>query len=123
MRGSGMIDEDAGKTIVQQMHQYWIGPELDARTKAGKLPPDFKIRRCLIRLPNNAKPIVEFNEEVSLSARVKVPDDCEPKVGDIIFLDNVEYVDRVYPPKVDGNRVAFFYAQWVGGKYAVFFDF
>lgn len=117
-----MIDEEASKAIVRQMHQHWIGPELDARAKAGSLPQDFRITRSLIRLPKNGKPIVEFNEEVSLSARVKVPDDCEPTAGDTACLDNIEYVDRVYPPEVDGVRVAFFYAQWVGGKYAVFFD-
>lgn len=117
-----MIDEALGKAIVQQMHQHWIGPELEARTRAGNLPPDFQIRRCLIRLPRSAKPIVEFNEEVTLRAKVKVPDGCEPQLGDIARLDNIEHVERVYPPEVDGVRVAFFYAHWVGGKFGVFFD-
>jgi hypothetical protein len=118
-----MIDEATGQAIVRQMHQHWIGPELEARARAGTLPADFQIRRCLIRLPRNAKPIVEFNEEVTLRARVKVPADCEPKAGDIARLDDVEYVERVYPPEAGGVRVAFFYAQWVDGKFGVFFDF
>src|SRR5262245_4798622 len=109
-----MIDEELGKGIAQQMHQHWIGPELEVRAKAGKLPPDFQIRRCLIRLPKNAMPIVEFNEEVVLRAKVKVPDECDPKPGDTAYLGDIEYVERVYPPEVDGVRVAFFYAQWVG---------
>jgi hypothetical protein len=72
-----MIDEATGQAIVRQMHHHWIGPELEARARAGHLPTDFQIRRCLIRLPTNAKPIVEFNEEVTLRARAKVPGDCE----------------------------------------------
>lgn len=117
-----MIDEALGQAIVQQMYQHWIGPELEARTRAGTLPPDFQIKRCLIRLPKDAKPIVEFNEEVRLCAKVKVPNDCDPKAGDFARLDDIEYVERVYPPEVDGIRVGFFYAQWVGGKFNVFFD-
>lgn len=117
-----MIDESLGRAIVQQMHQHWIGPELEARTRAGILPVDFQIKRCLVRLPKNAKPIVEFNEEVTLRARVKVPEDRQPTAGDIARLDDIEYVERVYPPEVDGVRVGFFYAQWVGGKFGVFFD-
>jgi len=70
------------------MNQLWIAPELEARRKAGKLPPDFQIRRCLIRLPRSAKPIVEFNEEVTLTARVKVPDGREVNSGGIAYLED-----------------------------------
>ncbi len=117
-----MIDEALGRAIVRQMHQHWIGPELEARTCAGTLPADFQIKRCLIRMPKNAKPIVEFNEEVTLRAKVKVPEDRQPKAGDIARLDDIEYIERVYPPEVDGIRVAFFSAQWLCGKFGVFFD-
>jgi hypothetical protein len=85
-----MIDEPLGRAIVQQMHQHWIGPELEARSLAGTLPADFQIKRCLIRLPKNAKPIVEFNEEITLRAKVKVPEDRHPKAGDIARLDDIE---------------------------------
>ncbi len=119
-----MIDEETGKAIVRQMQQHWIGPELERRSKAGTLPPDFQVRRCLIRLPMNAKPIVEFNEEVVLTVKAKVPPlTREVKAGDIARLDDIEYIERVYPPEVDGTRVAFFYAHWQGGKFSVFFDF
>lgn len=118
-----MIDEATGRAIMQQMNQHWISPELERRSKAGTLPPDFQIKRCLIRLPVNAKPIVEFNEEVVLTARAKVPPlTREVTAGDIALLDDIEYIERVYPPEVDGARVAFFYAHWVDGKYSIFFD-
>ncbi|MBX9625759.1 MAG: hypothetical protein K2X82_18310 [Gemmataceae bacterium] len=117
-----MIDEALGRAIAQQMYQQWIGPELEARTRAGTLPADFQIERCLILMPKNTKPIIEFNGDVILRAKVKVPADRQPKAGDIARLDDIEYIERVYPPEVDGVRVAFFYAQWVGGKFEVFFD-
>ncbi|QEL14826.1 hypothetical protein [Limnoglobus roseus] len=118
-----MIDEALGKAITQQMHQHWIGPELEARARAGGLPADFQIRRCLVRLPVNAKAIVEFNDEIVLIAKAKVPPlTREVKKGEIVRLEDIEHIERVYPPEVDGVRVAFFYAHWVGGKFTVFFD-
>jgi hypothetical protein len=117
-----MIDAETARAISQQMYQHWIGPELEARSKAGTLPVDFDIKRCLIRLPVGSPPIVEFNEEVKLSARVKVPDDREVKVGDPAYLHDIERIERVEPPDVDGVRVAFFYAHRIGGMYTVFFD-
>ena len=117
-----MIDKSLGNAIAGQMYHHWIGPELEARARVGTLPLDFQMKQCLIRLPSNSRPIVEFNEEVALKAKVKVADDCEPKVGDTARLDNIQYVERIYPPEIDGKRVAFIYARWVGGEYSVFFD-
>lgn len=118
-----MIDKSLGEAIVRQMHQHWIGPELDARNRLSTLPAEFQIRRCLIRLPKNASPIVQFNDEFSLSAKVKVAAGRHPVAGDTAWLDDIEYVERVYPPEVNGVRVAFFYAQYASGKFIVFFDF
>jgi hypothetical protein len=118
-----MIDEATGQAITQQMHQHWIGPELEARIRAGTLAADFQIRRCLIKLPQGSKPIVEFNAEVKLRAKVKLPGHCKPEAGDVASLDDIEYIERVYPPEVGGVRVAFCYAHWVNGQFAVFFDF
>src|SRR5947209_2309993 len=109
-----MLDAEMGKAITQQMSQHWIGPELEARAKAGTLPSDFQIKRCLIRLPIGSPPIVEFNEEVKLSVRVKVPDGREVKVGEAAYLHDIERIEGVDAPEVDGVRVAFFYAHLVG---------
>ena len=117
-----MIDEGMGSCILHQMYQNWIIPELEARVGANTLPPDFQIKRCLIRLPKNAPPIVQFNEETTLTARVKVPIDRDVKIGDDAWLEDIEYLERVQPPELNGVRVAFFYAHWVNGRYSVFCD-
>ena len=102
-----MIEEATGNGILQQMYQHWIGPELESRAKSGRLPVDFQFRSCLVRLPANAKPIVQFNEEVTLRVRAKVSNDCNPVIGDIAHLEHVEYIDYAYCPEVDGVCVGF----------------
>jgi hypothetical protein len=118
-----MMPEEAIKGFTEQIHSLWIGPELEKRTKAGQLPAGFQIYRCLIRMPQDAPALVEFNQEVRWVAKVKVPGGRELQVGEPAYLHDVERIEDVEPPKVGGVRVAFIYLFWDGTRYEIVFDF
>ena len=110
------------RNLLVQAHELWIGPELESRRAAGDLPPDFRLFRCLIRLPQSSPPIVEFNEEISWITKVKLPEPLAVKHGDPIYLENIERIESVEPPKVDGARVAFVYLSREGRDWQLVFD-
>ena len=118
-----MLDEAGVQTFVQELNRLWIGPEIEKRTREGKLPHDFKLWRCLIRLPKGQSPIVEFNHEIHWEARVKVSDGREFQVGEVTFLDDMEKIEGVKPPMVNGVPVAFVFAWWCGHNFSIIFDF
>ncbi|MFH1690691.1 MAG: hypothetical protein ABIE42_10730 [Candidatus Eisenbacteria bacterium] len=113
-----------GKTFFEQVHQLWIEPEICRRREAGKLPDAFQIRRCLILLPPEASPVVLLNDEIGWRAKVKFPEARTTKVGEPISLGDIERIEDVSPPEIDGKRVAFIYVYWTGkgGEYKILFD-
>jgi hypothetical protein len=117
-----MMDEAIARAILEQMEANYIVPELEVREREGRLPSGFKLKKCLVRLPMNRPPIVEFNQEIKLQAKVKVPAGIKIARGDPVTLEQVECIDSVSPPEVDGVRVAFFYAHFLGGQLVTFFD-
>lgn len=64
-------DEKAGQNLFNQVMKLWIEPEISKRKQKSILPEGFKIYRCLIRLPQDRDPIVEFNDEVKFIALAK----------------------------------------------------
>jgi hypothetical protein len=118
-----MMSEEAAAGFARQIHELWVGPELEKRQKAGTLPAGFHIAKVLIRMPQDAPPIVEFNEEIGWEAKVKVPDGREIRPGEPAYLHDVERIESVEPPKVGGVRVAFVYLFWNGTGHQIIFDF
>lgn len=105
------------------MHKLWIQPELSRRAQAGTLPKDFRISRCLIRLPRDRAPIVEFNEEVHWIASARRPPGTAIEKGQKIFVHEIIEITAVMPPTVDGQRVPFVYLYGTGNAWQIVFDF
>ena len=118
-----MINDEGVIKLFEQSLKLWIEPEIAKRKRENKLPSDFKIDQCLIRLPQNSPPIVEFNQEGGLIARVKVRDPESIKKGDPVYLHQIERIETVEPPTVNGEKVAFIYLKWTGKSYQIIFDF
>ena len=112
------LDEQASQRMFHQTHSIWVEPELRRRRERGELPLDFQIRRCLILFPQEKAPIVHFNEEVPWDGFVKLTPSAKLEPGDSVFLSQVERIENVNPPEVDGKRVAFIYLypSWQGWK-------
>jgi hypothetical protein len=118
-----MLNERSKQTLFDQIHKLWIEPEIFRRNQKKILPIDFKIYRCLIKLPNGKPPIVEFNDEVKWLAQVKMEPGITLTSGRPIFLHEVLEISSVSLPEIDGERVAFVYLFWNGHAYQLVFDF
>src|ERR1043165_1048782 len=94
------------KNMFSQIDKLWIAPEVEKRRNNKSLPSDFKIFRCLIRLPQDKEPIVEFNDEISLVAEFETAPGEKIKAGDEVYLHQVKSIKTIHPPKVDEKRVA-----------------
>jgi len=117
------LDEQAAKNLFEQIDKLWIQPEISRRAHAGTLPKDFRISRCLIRLPRDRAPIVEFNEEIGWIVSARKPPDTAFDKGQAVFLHEIVKITAVMPPTVDGRRVAFVYVFAAGNAWQIIFDF
>lgn len=118
-----MLDETGLQNLFDSVHRLWVEPELTRRREAGSLPEDFKIRRCLVRLPKDHGPIVEFNEEVTWHAKAKAAKGVEFVKDEPVYLSQVDYIETVEPPSHEGVRVAFLFLYWNGVGWQIVFDF
>ncbi len=118
-----MLDEEGARNLFKQVDSLWIQPEIEGRRAAKRLPENFRIRQCLIRLPLHSPPIVEFNAEISWVVRAKVAPPESINVGDPVYIENIQEITAVQPPEFDGTRVAFLYLYWNGTSYHIAFDF
>lgn len=118
-----MLDEQGTKNFFDQATKLWVQPELERRRQAGTISPDFRVSRCLIRLPTDKPPIVEFNEEVHWLTEVERADSVPLEAGDAIYVHQVRRISAVAPPEVDGKRVAFVYIFHSGRSLNSIFDF
>ena len=101
----------------------WIEPEVLRRKEEKTLPEDFKLWRCLIKMPKARSPIIEFNDEIKWNAWLKLVPGIDLKSGQAIYLHEVEQIAAVSLPEVSGERVAFIYLCWIGNSYQIIFDF
>lgn len=116
------LSEDGQNNLWNQVNTLWIEPELNRRKEAGTLAANFKIRHCLIRLPVEALPIVEFNDEIKWEVLAKLPSGREVTKDQAIYIHDIEKIASVKPPEVDGKRVAFIFVYMSGGGFRILFD-
>ena len=118
-----MFDEKAAGNLFDQIRKLWIEPELSRRKQIGNLPQNFIVSRCLIRLPNDKPPVIEFNEEIRWIVSAKKASGTSFEKGQPIFLHEIQEIAAVSPPEVNGQRVAFVYLSWSGNTCQIVFDF
>ena len=121
-----MMQEEAIKRFFNYANETWIYPEAETRKKDGSLPANFKIRKCLVLLPTGQKPIIQFNEEVTLSFKVKISSEAMTRgvaKGDPIYLDQIERIETVERPRFEGKLVPFIYVVDTGDSFSLSFDF
>ncbi len=118
-----MFDDEGKKIFFQELHKHWIEPELSNRRATGSLPENFMIYRCLIKLPHDNPPIVEFNDEIGWLTKPELAPGISMEEGQVILLHEIRGVKEVLPPEINGKRVAFIYLFWNGRSYNSVFDF
>lgn len=123
MIGEADMKNVASQNFWDQINSLWIIPEIERRKTIGKIADGFRILRCLVRLPAGQQPIVEFNDEIRWIARTRKPKGTAFAAGDPIYLWQVEHVESVRPPEVEGKPVPFVYVYTTGVEFKVAFDF
>ena len=117
-----MLDQAGIQTLFDDVHRLWVEPELVRRREKSSITDNFRIRGCLIRLPVGSDPIVEFNDEIVWEVKVTTAKGIEFKRGDPVYLSQVDHIEGVEPPKVDGVIVPFFFLFWSGKVWRIIFD-
>jgi hypothetical protein len=117
-----MLDDTGKQNLFDQINRIWVEPELARRKDSGSIADDFKIRACLVRLPQGAPPIVEFNDEIGWEVKIRKSVDLELTKGDPVLFSQVQYIEAVLPPMHNGVAVAFFFLFWNGIAWTVLFD-
>jgi hypothetical protein len=123
---------ERGKTMnnIQQDFQMrlnyvektYFEPELSSRKAAVKLPEEFKVFECLIRLPENSNPIIEFNDEIGWEAEPLLVSGNNLVVGQPYFAHDVVGLKKILPPKVEDKYVAYIYFFWNGYNFVLLED-
>src|SRR5258708_3782100 len=101
-----MLDKVGAQNFFNQTHELYIEPELNRRKANGTLAENFRVRECLIRLPQTQPPIVEFNDEFGWLMKFKAPSNVEIEANQLVYLHEVEALNQALPPTVNGERVA-----------------
>src|SRR5258708_7817138 len=119
-----MFDAEAGQRFFNQMHEFYIQPELERRRLEGRLPDDFQIQNYLVRLPINQPPIVEFNDEFGWEVtHPKLAPGVNLEPGRDVYIYDIVEIANVIPPMVDEKRGAFIFCFLNGQNYEIIFDF
>lgn len=119
-----MLDQAGAQNFFSHLHELWIQPEIDRRKTEDRFPDGFQIRECLIRLPKDGSPIVEFNDEFGWKTESpELAPGIQMEIGKPIYLHNLIRIGKVLPPMVNNERVAFVYLYWDGWAYSAVFDF
>src|SRR4051812_14079612 len=118
-----MSNSDVLVRFFDTMYQRYIPPEIERRRAEGNLPADFAIMTCLIRLPKDQTPIIEFNGEFGWEVKSpKLAPGVVMEAGHLVLLRDVDKVGDVIPPTCNGCRVAFLFFYWNGRGYEYVYD-
>jgi hypothetical protein len=101
----------------------WVKPEAQRREREGLLTKPIGIKNCLIRLPQDRPPIVEFNDEIEWRALFKKPIGIAIDAGAPVYLWQVQGIQTVERPTADGKPVAFLFVYYTGTAWEVIVDF
>jgi len=71
----GMVDEEIGQRVFEQVMNIWAIPEMEKRRKEGILKDGFEIRRIQVIFTLGKSPEIKFNEDVVITAIAKATRD------------------------------------------------
>lgn len=118
-----MLDAEGAKNVWQWVDTTYIQPEAARRRLSGEISEEFKLYQFRVLMPTGQAAIVQFNEEVHWIAKAKRGDNKEFVPNTDVFIYELDRIESVEPPEVDGQRVAFIFFGWDGQQYKGFFDF
>lgn len=118
-----MLDKEGTENLWRQVDTKYVQPEIEKRRLAGTLPADFQIRQFRILMPKGKNVIVEFNDECGWRAKAKRGDGQDFVPNAPVYIHELDRIESVEAPEVDGEKVAFIFFGWDGTQYQGCFDF
>ena len=118
-----MLDKEGVNNLWKWVDSTYVQPEVERRRQAGELQEDFKIRQFRILMPKDRMAIVQFNDEIDWIAEAKRGDGQDFVANGPVYIYELDRIESVEPPKIDGQRVAFIFFGWDGTQYRGCFDF
>jgi hypothetical protein len=74
-------------------------------------------------MPHGREPIVQLNNEIDWMAKAKRGDSQDFVENAPVYIYELDRIESVEPPEVDGRRVAFIFFGWNGTQHKGCFDF
>ncbi len=116
------MDQEFAQNVFNNFNELFIKPEIERRKSIGILPNNFVIQKVLVLLTISEKPIIQINEEVEAKAIVRHKPEIQKKVGDEVFLSDIEAIEKILLPKKYQNA-GYIFIMSFGDKYGMAFDF
>jgi hypothetical protein len=118
-----MLNKEGNENFWNWVDSTYVQPEVEKRRLGGQLPADFQIRQFRVLMPKGREAIVEFNDEFGWVAKAKRGDGQDFVPHAPVYVHELDRIESVEPPEVDGERVAFIFFGWDGIQYQGYFDF
>ena len=117
-------DPKIGEKLYEQFMNLFFEPEIKKRQDAGILPVPAKISRMqVIFFPTKRPPLVQLNNEVVSSARVKLKSGVQIIPGKTINQSEIQSIEKIELTEKeygDCGHITFLFCE---NKWNIFFDF
>ena len=118
------FDEETSRTIMDNLANFFIYPEIQRRKKLGQIDDSFDlIAAQLIQFPDGRERIIRLNSEVKAKMKVKYKNGVSKKPDDPVFSNEIEDVERIDLTDKDDPNCSHITFLKIGGSWFVHFDF
>jgi hypothetical protein len=109
--------------LINHIWELYIIPELNKRKELAQSPPIPLSKVMVLFTQTGNMPIVIFNNEYGLKARVIKRRGIGFNAGDLVGLNQIVDIEYVEPPKENGIPKAFIIINFDGAQISLFADF
>lgn len=105
---------------IQELTHSIIKKETDSLREKGLIDNNYRVLQCLIKLPPNSEPIVEFNDKIKW---IMQSNTAHMKENQAVYIWDIKKIKNVEFPKYKGLKVAYIFFYYSGFDYSIIFDF
>lgn len=111
-------------SVFQQIIDIYVGPEIERRRTAGRLPDAFTLHAAQLICSADAVPNqIRLNDEVQAIALVRWNKEVPKELGDPVFPHEVEGIETIVLPETEDPNCGHATLLRFGGQWYVAFDF
>lgn len=116
--------EPEPSSVFQQIIDIYVGPEIERRRAAGRLPRNFTLHAAQLICSADAAPNqIRLNDEVQAIALVRWNKAVRKELGDPVFRHEVEGIETIVLPETEDPNCGHATLLRFGAQWYVAFDF